>query len=65
MALPALPHSLLGVQAPQVKWIASGNYTADGKPMFYSRPWGPGERETYMKQFSGHVVGRHVVLLNK
>jgi hypothetical protein len=38
------------VRAPERKGIFSGNYTEDGKPMFYTVEWSPGEKQEYLNR---------------
>jgi len=50
MQLPSPPTPKPNMnRSPERCWYATGNYTHDGKPMFASREWYPGERAEYCR----------------
>ncbi len=45
----APPPRTIYLGAPERKWEPTGNYTHEGKPLFASREWKPGEKAEYVR----------------
>lgn len=45
------------VVAPNRYWYATGNFTQDGKPMFASKEWEPGEKLAYERSVLSNMKG--------